>query len=266
MRRTALLPLIVIPLLAGCSADVSNSTAAAPSLGRAAPEKAAADSRPVLDRAVVRTAAIAVRVKRTDAAADRAVAIATGQGGRVDSDIRTQDGKGSATLVLRVPPARVERTMSEVAKLGTETERSLSDKDVTTETIDVASRIATQRRSVDRVRTLLDRAQSLTDITRIESELTRREADLESLQNRQQALSGQVDLAAVAVTLTGKEAPVAPAQHATFTDGLSGGWTALTGTARVIAVVTGALLPWSWLLVMVLVGRVAWRRWRPAAV
>jgi hypothetical protein len=206
-----------------------------------------------------------VQVKDSRSAADSAAALATRLQGRVDSDERSQAGKGSATLVLRVPPAAVERTLTGLAKLGEETDRSLSDKDVTSETVDVASRVATQKASVARVRALLSRAESLTDITRIEGELTRREADLESLQNRQKALAGQVDLASVTVTLSGSEAPAGPAQHAGFTDGLSGGWTAMVGTARVVAVVAGALLPWSWLLVLFLAARVAWRRWRPTA-
>ncbi|MFN2536522.1 MAG: DUF4349 domain-containing protein, partial [Mycobacteriales bacterium] len=228
MRRTALLPLIIVPLLAGCSSSADNASRATSAGAAPAPAKAQAVSEPALERAVIRTARIAVHVKSTNATANEAVSIATDQHGRVDSDERSQDGHGSATLVLRIPPSRVERTLSELAKLGTETSRSVSDKDVTAQTVDVMSRVATQRASVARVRALLARAQSLTDITRIEGELTRREADLESLQNRQQALAGQVDLASVTVALTGSSAPIGPGRHAGFTHGLEGGWSALT--------------------------------------
>jgi hypothetical protein len=266
MRRLALIPFFL--LLAACSGSVNHTTSGAASRAAplAAPAKAQAVSAPSLDRTVIRTARIAVQVKDTRAAADSAVALATAEQGRVDSDQRIAAGDGQATLVLRVPPATVESTLSALGKLGTETDRSVSDKDVTSESVDVASRIATQRASVGRVRALLARAQSLTDITRIEGELTSREATLESLQNRQKALAGQVDLAAITVTLSGSAVPTGPVQHAGFTDGLSGGWAALKGTARVLAVVGGALLPWSWLLALVLAGRAAWRRWRPAAL
>lgn len=268
MRQARLLtPLLLLPLLASCSGATgsSNSPAMKAAPGSiAAPAKAQTGSDPTQPRAVIRTARIAVSVKDTDAAADKAVAIATSQHGRVDSDARSEDGHGTATLVLRVPPASVERTLAAVARLGTESNRSVSDQDVTSQTIDVASRVATQRASVARVRALLARAQSLTDITRIEGELTNREATLESLQNRQSALAGQVDLAAVTVALSGTAARTGPVQHAGFLDGVSGGWTALTGTARVLAVIAGALLPWSWIALLVLVARAAWRRWRPA--
>ena len=261
MRRTALMSLLVIPVvLAACSSPQSGDHAAA---SRPA-SKAAAAAPAELERVVVRTASIAVRVKDASAAADQVVAIADRLGGRVDSDQRSEAGDGSATMVLRVPPGQVQRTLSEVSRLGKEVDRSVSDKDVTAQSVDVASRVATQRASVERVRALLARAQSLSDITRIEGELTRREADLESLQNRQKALAGQVELAAVTVALNGTGA-AGPVEHASFLDGLSGGWHALVGTARVLAVVAGALLPWSWLVALFIVTRVAWRRWRSTA-
>ena len=268
MRRVALIPVLLLPLLTACSAAANHATSGGASRAAplAAPAKAQAVSAPSLDRAVVRTARISVQVKDTRTAADRAVALASAEQGRVDSDQRIAAGDGQATLVLRVPPATVESTLSALGKLGKETDRAVSDQDVTSESVDVASRLATQRASVARVRALLARAQSLTDITRIEGELTSREAGLESLQNRQKALAGQIDLASVTVTLSGAAVATGPVQHAGFTDGLSGGWTALKGTARVLAVVGGALLPWSWLLALVLAARAAWRRWRPAAL
>ena len=116
------------------------------------------------------------------------------------------------------------------------------------------------------MRDLLDRAQSLSDVTKVEAELTRRQADLESMLAKQQALTGRVELATVTATLEGSGTPPAVASRLGFTDGLGGGWDALVGTARVVAVVTGALLPFSWLLLVALGARLVLRRRRAAAV
>lgn len=264
MRRHHLLllvPLLVTACGAGASSDKASSTSAS------APRAQGVAAPAEVQRAVVRTATISLTVDEPAAAADRAAAVTGQLGGRVDSDRRSADGDGSALLVLRVPPAQLERLLGDLAKLGTEHRRDISDQDVTTSVVDLASRVATQRASVDRVRALLDRAQSLADVTKVESELTRRQADLESLLAKQKALSGQVELASVTATLTGNGTHVvAKAGHAGFLDGLSGGWDALVGTARVVAVVAGALLPFAWLPVLALAGRVAWRRRRTAAV
>jgi hypothetical protein len=57
---------------------------------------------------------------------------------------------------------------------------------VTDEVVDVDSRIASQRRSIDRIRVLLDQAVNIDDIVRIESELADREAEMDSLLQRQE--------------------------------------------------------------------------------
>lgn len=263
MRRTVLALVVLVPLLGGCSASTGSSSSAGSSAAKSVARPA---GQPATEpRVVVRTARIEVRVKDVSRAADDVTRLAAHEQGRIDGDERDDAGDGRASLVVRVPPEAVERTLGAVSGLGKETLRTVTDTDVTTDSVDVASRVATQRASVERVRALLARAETLADITRIEGELTKREADLESLQARQKALSGQVQLATITVTLTGSGAAVGPVRHAGFSDGLSGGWHALVGTVRAMAVVVGALLPWSWIVVLALLGRVAWRRWRVAA-
>ena len=248
MRRTALAALALVTL-AGCgSGGGSADKASATSAGAPAVQGVKQAAPLSVTRAVTRTGGIAVEVRDVTAAADAATTIATGRGGHVQGDTRRG---GHASLVLRVPTADVPATLDALAALGDEQSRDVSEEDVTEQKVDLASRLATQRASVARVRALLDRAQSLTDITALEAELTRREADLESLQNRSAALADQVDLATVDVTLTKASATQAAASHG-FGDGLRGGWHALLGTLRVSGVVLGALLPFALLLLLAL--------------
>ncbi len=286
-----LLPVLLVPLLlTGCGANQqSASTSGAPAPKAAAPAGStgvvgadAKDSRspttpgsvvkadgatvgtPVLPRSVIRTASITVTVKDAAAAADRAAALAKAGGGMVQDDTRNRQGRGSAHLVLRVPPADVPSTLTALSKLGKEQSRQADDRDVTDQAIDLTSRIRTQRASVSRVRALLARASSLSEITSIEGELTRREADLESLQNRSQALVGQVDLATVEVSLSSAAPPVVVGALG-FSDGLAGGWHAVTVIATAVAVTVGALLPFGPLLLLAVGGRLLWLRRRGGA-
>lgn len=253
----------------GTGTGAGSTVAGAGSTGvQAAPggvQVAGLTARPAtVNRQVVRTALIAVTVDQVESAADGSVRLAKQAGGLVESDTRSREGRGSAHLVLRVPPAAVERTLTGLSELGKESRRDVGDTDVTEQSVDLASRLATQRASVARVRALLARASSIAEITAVEGELTRREAELESLQNRSAALAGQVELATVTVTLTGKAPHATVVGDAGFLDGLSGGWDALAGSARVASVVAGALLPFLPLLVLGLLSRVLWRRvlWR----
>lgn len=269
MQRRLVLALLLTPaLLAGCSAS-STSTRGAVATGSAGVPQAGpalvAAALPAVQRSVVRSASITVTVRDASAAADRSTAMAISLGGLVQQDTRSRDGRGSANLVLRIPPRRLGEALSAVAGLGKETGREVQARDVTDQSVDLNSRLATLRTSVARVRVLLARAVSVTEITTIERELTRREADLESLQNRATALGDQVDLGALKVTLHGTGTPVAGAGSAGFTDGLRGGWQALATIARAAAVMLGALLPFSPLVLLALVGTLLWRRRRTTA-
>jgi hypothetical protein len=128
--------------------------------------------------------------------------------------------------------------------------------------VDVEARIASQRRSIDRIRVLLDQASDIDDVVRIESELAQREAELDSLLQRQEELSGLTALATVTVNFvsTGEdEADLG------FLTGLRGGWDAFVEGAKVASAIIGAILPFAIAaLVVGLPSWLLWRRHRPA--
>ena len=278
LRVTALA--LGIALLAGCtgsgdeaamSADAGGASSDSAQVeGLAAPaDPAAAPPDTTLARvdpvgsAVIRTAELGVRVDDVRAAADAAGRLAREAGGGVELERTDAGDTANAELRLRVPPERFDEVLSRLAGLGDERSRSMSTEEVGDELVDLDSRLATQRASVERVRALLAEASNLGEVVQIEAELTRRTADLESLQARRAALGEQVALSTIALTLDSEEGEVVAGAPG-FLDGLRGGWEALVAAARVLATVTGALLPF---LPFVLLG--AWltlklRRRRPA--
>jgi hypothetical protein len=260
MRRVA----VVIPLLvlvAGCGGggdsaggDSGGSTAArAESAGGGEKQAPAAgpDVQPAADKAgapvagprsLIRTAELEVRVgnvKKSAAAAAQIVEVAGGDVSDEQLDLRASHP--TASLELKVPPARLGSTLSRLSDLGEEQSRQLGTDDVTEQVVDLESRLATQRTSVARVRALLDRAGSLTDVVRIEAELSRREADLESLQARVRAISGQVAMSTITLELTSQAAKPKIAPAVGFRSGLDGGWHAFTASARIAAATSVAL-------------------------
>jgi hypothetical protein len=212
------------------------------------------------DRQIIRTAAVALQVvvppgkddqattaalsAGASAAAVKVRALAPGTGGYVSAS----DGGGSTiSVTLRVPAASYDTVMNGLTGIGEITNRTEKTDDVTAQMVDVASRIATMKASVTRVRALLAQADKIGDIISIESELTQREADLESLENRQSALQDQVALSTISVTITAvtptKVAVVAAPERHGFLAGLAGGWHALLSFGTWLGSVVGALLP-----------------------
>jgi hypothetical protein len=216
-------------------------------------------SQPGVDRSLVRTATIelaATDVGETVGHARDVVATEGGYAGR--EEVREEH----ATLTLHIPADRFDHALAELSELGKVISRDQSAEDVTEQVVDLDSRTATQRASVDRVRALLARASSVDEVVRIEQELTSREADLESLEQRRKALAGQVAMSTVTITIGRTDAAPAPAQDESsgFLAGLSDGWDAFLGAGAVTLRVIGAVLPF--LLVLAIPAVPAIRRWR----
>ena len=220
-------------------------------------------------RDIVYRGGVTVEVRDVATAAHRVESMVLAVGGVVadESSTRAQGrrGLGDAHLTVRVPPQDFGSVLDRVGGLGRELERTRSARDVTTELADVDSRVRTQERSVDRVRTLLARADTIGEVVQIESELARREADLESLQAQLARLEDVTDLSTIEVLLLARSearpAPV-PDDDLGFVAGLRGGWDAFGEIVLVVLTVLGALLPF--LVVATLVGLPAYALLRRA--
>jgi hypothetical protein len=219
--------------------------------------------QPGVDRTLVRTATIELSTGDVVKTVDRARDIAATEGGYAGKeDVRDT----TATLVLHIPSDRFDGALGELSKLGTVTSRQQSAEDVTEQVVDLDSRIQSQRDSVNRVRTLLGTANTVDEIVRIEQELTTREADLESLEQRRQALAGQVAMSTVTMGITKSDAPPPPVQESSgFVAGLSDGWHAFLDAGAVTLRVVGAVLPFVIVLGIPAAFVIRWRRRRTTA-
>jgi hypothetical protein len=285
------LALALAGVLAGCtgSSHRSGSTGAVsgPAAGAAAQDKAAPDAgaaaapRPAatgsaagstdsiaLRPALIRTAELTVAVDDVPAEAAAAGAAARAAGGAVAGDDRSGSGADAhATLVLKVPPEKMDAMLDRLGRLGHEQSRSSSTQDVTQDVADVDARVASMQASIARVRAILSRAERIGDVVSVEGELSRRTTDLESLQARQRALAGQVNYATITLQLTADRAaaPAPPPDRAGFVGGLRDGWHAFAATLGWVFTALGAVLPFLLLAVPVALAWVLRRRRLSAA-
>jgi len=196
--------------------------------------------------ALIRTAELTVVVDDVPAEAAAAGAAARAAGGAVAGDDRSGSGADAhATLVLKVPPEKMDAMLDQLGRLGHEQSRSSSTQDVTQDVADVDARVASMQASIARVRAILSRADRIGDVVAVEGELSRRTTDLESLQARQRALAGQVNYATITLQLKASRAaaPAAPADRSGFVGGLRNGWHAFTATLGWVLAGLGAILP-----------------------
>ncbi|MCQ6551925.1 DUF4349 domain-containing protein [Streptomyces sp. C10-9-1] len=218
--------------------------------GEAGAEGPEADraAAPAVAAHLVRTAVLEVEVADAAKALAGARAAAEGAGGRVESESteRLDDSRVTSRIVLRVPQERYEAVLDRLSGAGRLLSRQVEVEDVTDQVVDVDSRVATQRASVQRVRELMDRATRLSDVVSLEGELSRRQAELESLLARQKALGDRTSMATVTLELTEAEPSGGQGDGGPgFLDALGGGWRALVAAAHWAAVAVGAVLPFA---------------------
>ena len=266
--------LLGMVLLAGCSGSSgsSESGAAAPAdrqdtgSGEAADGKSGGsapqsqdkpEAQPTITRAIIKTGSLTIEADDVDAQRQKAITVITGLKGQVASEDTGSDDQGRisrANLVLKVPTASYETAIQRLSELGKRMQIHQESSDVTEQVVDVESRIASQRASLERMRALLAKANTIGEIVSVETELTRREADLESLLAKQKNLALQTELATLALTLTAKGEPsVSQDPDRGFVTGLKGGWDAFIATFAALATVLGAVLPFLVLLALIAV-------------
>jgi hypothetical protein len=278
--------------VAGCSADSNSadtSAARAGAAGAAAPEAGpnAADGKQASGSSgsgtstrttdiarsqsyIVRTATLTVEAKNVPDALAQARTLVTGAGGYVGDESTSLDAKGQehSRLQLRVPQDRYDGVLSDLAGLGKLVDRKAQAQDVTSEVVDVESRVKSQRASVARVRELMNRATKLTDVVTLEGELGSRQADLEALEAQQASLKDRTGMATVTLILREPDAVPAAKEDAgvwgSVADALGAGWHAFYVTFRAILIALAAVLPFAALGLLGWVVYRALRRRTPA--
>jgi hypothetical protein len=227
-----------------------------------------------ITRAVIYHGDITVRVKDVAAAVARAEGFATGVDGLVFAEQTSSEpgrkAASNATMTLKVAPTQFRSVLNQLGGLGKQLSRSQTAEDVTSQAVDVESRLRSQRASVARLLALLDKATTVGAIVQVEGELSQREADLEALEAQQKRLNELVDLATINVSFVAphvKSAAPVQKDNLGFLSGLSGGLAALLAVVLVTLTIAGALLPF--VITLALVGVPAWlvlrSRCQPAA-
>ena len=222
-------------------------------------------------RSLIRTGNVALRSDDVPTARFDVGKVLDSHGGEVAEESTQADADGDAErvrLVLRVPVAEFDATMTGLQGVAELIDVSTNTEDVSTEVIDNSVRVELQKRSIDRISILLDNAADLRDIVSIERELSRREADLGSLEKRQAFLADQTAMATITLSIeppreVTEEEPVEEKKDG-FLAGLDGGWTALKNVTTGLLTVGGAVLPFALvLLVLGIPGRLLVRRYLP---
>ncbi len=119
---------------------------------------------------------------------------------------RNQGRWRSGRWVARIPSARFEEFLAEVAKLGIAEEREQTAQDVTMEYLDLEARIKTKKELEERILKLLeDREGKLSDVVEAERELSRVRSEIESMEGQLQYLHNRTAYSTVTIDVRGEQ-------------------------------------------------------------
>jgi hypothetical protein len=226
-RRTTLFLIILVFLLAACSAASQNVGNAleggevpaagdqidrdADGTGGEGPGSDGDDAPPLaapIEQRIIKTGEITLEVGNVGESLGRVRALAVELGGYVGgSQAGTLDER--ATLTLRIPATSFETALARLHEMDAEvTAESTREQDVTGQVVDLGARIENLEASEASYRALAARAQEVEDILAVQSRLDEVRGEIEQLTAQLEALEGQAALSTLTVTLVPQAAPV----------------------------------------------------------
>lgn len=235
MKRTAVMLMIVMTVLAGCGTGSDESGTADPGAvaaetaqravaeeaeaggdaaggedGAAAPADSLDGAVPVLQTAgigdrIVRDGTVRVRVEQDafDASFDRVVGLADRFGGTViASDAMSgDDGSTSGTLTVRVPADDFDRLLVAVGRVGDVEHRSITSEDVSGEFVDLEARLRHNQAQEAFYLSLLDRADRVEDAIAVQQRVEGIQQTIEQIQGRLRFLDDRTSFSRLTIEL-----------------------------------------------------------------
>lgn len=246
--------------------EVAKAAAARPPLPSAqAAAPTSSSPRIIIERSVVRSAAIELRADAVDELAERAAGLVSPLSGEhVESMRLGGDGSGRrADLVLRVAAARLDAVLAELRQLGRVETESVKGEDVTAQVVDVEARLRNERRVETELLELLSSRSDapLKDILELREALARVREQIEQLQAQSSRLSTLVALSSVNVTIRSTSAAGQSTFAARLSRDLGSAWSdSLTFLSRLAGTIARLAIGGLPFIAILALGIILWRR------
>jgi hypothetical protein len=157
-------------------------------------ELAAPPQAPTVERQVIYSAGLRIVVVSAQGAMQSIQHLAETVGGYLqESDARS--------ITIRVPAAKFEATLAEIATLGEVVDRNLKASDVTEQMLDLNIRLENARKTRERLLEHLSQSTKIEDTLKIEAELSRVSGDIEQMEGKLRFLNSQIAMSTIRVEL-----------------------------------------------------------------
>lgn len=183
---------------------------------------------------LAKRAEIFLVVESVEDSVDQVSAIATAQQGDLlnlnDQVPLSATERQTATMQIRVPQAKLDATLEQLAELGTVQRRTIAAEDVSNQLIDLQARLRNLQKTEEMLLEIMERSGSIGDVLSVAQELNNVRASIEQIDAQRKSLQGRVDYSTIDVRLEAAIAATTP-QRALGTQ-LSGTWKQATSSMQ----------------------------------
>ena len=162
-------------------------------------------------RMIIKTASVSVRVKDVPAAYARAIQLAEGSGGFVQTSAQSQEDGDRADLTIMVPPRGFLPLISALEGLGSRESKSISGEDVTEEYYDLSAELDNQMEVRGRLLQLLKQSQKVEEAIAVEEQLERIGGNVNKIKGRMKYLETMTGMSTINLSLYTDARPAAEA-------------------------------------------------------
>lgn len=216
-------------LLANCSAPVNESSSDSGAAPPTAVQSEVAESQAGLENnlsapaeastpkarpQLIKRANMSLRVEKVTPTLKEVAKVVKAQQGDVvglqDQVPPDESVRHVASMELRIPQAKLETTLEQLAQLGTVENRSIEAEDVSNQLVDFQARLKNLRKSEAVVLKIMDRSGSVADVLKVTQELKTIRQEIEQIDAQLQRLQAQVAYSTVKLSLEAAIATTPP--------------------------------------------------------
>jgi len=180
-----------------------------------------------IETKIIKTASLAIEVKDVPGSVETLKSLATQKGGYISSTNiqKNYNNRLTGSVILRVPAAEFENTLTGVKAIGTVKSISTQGQDVTEEYVDLQAQKTSYQNQLAQYNEIMKKAVKVDDVITVQQQIDRVQKELNRLEGRLKYLDSRIDLSTITVNLQEPEPVGGETGHnfvSTINEGISG--------------------------------------------
>jgi hypothetical protein len=197
-----------------------------------------------IETKIIKTAYLTIEVIDVPGSVETLKNLASQKGGYVSSTNiqKNYNDRLSGSVILRVPAAEFENTLTGVKAIGTVKSVSTQGQDVTEEYVDLQAQKISYQNQLTQYNEIMKKAVKVEDVITVQQQIDRVQTELNRLEGRLKYLDSRIDLSTITVNLQEPE-PVGGETGHNFISTINEGIAGFFGMIDAIIIILFTLLP-----------------------